>query len=109
MKYLVYIDYKATAGVKYLELAARNVKDAIKEVNNIWELLGDKIFLTDILQKVGKVIAEGGYKSEDYSPILRNRGGKEWFDYNDEDHFVDWKVRRWWSSKDKDYRFYELV
>lgn len=73
MQYILYIDYRATSGktYEYKEMTAKNLLDAIAEADEIHN--PKTMYLIKILEKVGKVEKENGYKVQNYRAVMCKR------------------------------------
>lgn len=89
MKYVLYIDYKASykpMSWEYKPLEAKTVEDAIIEADQIHNL--DTMYLIRIMKKVGKVDkTEGKAKTQEYKSFLEKRSTK-WARLEGTDHRV---------------------
>lgn len=90
MKYLLYVDFKAShnqnGGIEWIELNARNILEAMSEADTRLEPLED-VYLARILEKKGKdsTTTDRRVTFADLQAILCNRGGDGWH-VNDEAH-----------------------
>lgn len=94
MKYVLYIDYLATAAksYEYKAMTANNITDAIIEADAQFT---DEMYLIRIMQKVGKTTTEKSVKRERYEAILCERGSRRWHKNNEENSENEHKVSRY--------------
>lgn len=78
MKYILYIDYRASYKPMFSEykpLEAKNIKDAIIEADAMYNT--DTMYLIRIMEKTGKVErVESDIKAQTYTAIMEKRSTK---------------------------------
>lgn len=91
MKFVLYIDYltgEHRKGYEYIPMKAKNILEAIHEADAIHN--PDTMYLVRIMQSVGKVEKENGYKTKIYKAIECKR--TKWHENTEENgeqvHFV---------------------
>ena len=96
MKYILYIDYKATSGkiYEYKEMTAKTLIEAIGEADKIYN--PETVYLMKILEKSGKVEKENGYKVQLYKAIMCKR--YDWHLNNDENGEAEHNARRCYNK-----------
>ena len=78
MKYILYIDYRATykpMTSEYIPMTAKNISQAIVEADSLHD--PEKMYLIQILEKNGKALkVESDIKAQAYSAIMEKRSAK---------------------------------
>lgn len=108
MKYVLYIDYRASYKPMYSEykpLEAKNIKEAIIEADAMYN--ADTMYLIRIMEKTGKVEkVESDIRAQIYTAIMEKRSTK-WAAMDEEQTYNGHHQVRHFYAKFNDW--YEIV
>lgn len=108
-KYIIYRDYKANEGPKcgysYETIEAKNTIEAIEIADRMFS---ERVYLMQIMEKIGKIEKGDGCRYETYEAILCRRSygwHRNTIDNSEGEH----KVKKFWLTSNKNIIWFEIA